>query len=136
MTAPIEQQTIGEPLDFCSTCGKLREKQYQGFCVSCYNKNRYDTELWWKRKIKNCFNLSAKEYWQLFEDQNGICAICGKSPEENGQKLSVDHDHSCCDGRKSCGMCVRGLLCSQCNRAIGLLGDDMLLKASEYLRSS
>lgn len=43
--------------------------------------------------------------------------------------LSIDHDHE--TGK------VRGLLCNNCNRAIGLLGDSVstLLDAVEYLRS-
>lgn len=27
----------------------------------------------------------------------------------------VDHDHDCCPGGWSCGRCVRGLICSECN---------------------
>jgi hypothetical protein len=51
--------------------------------------------------------------------------------------LAVDHNHGCCPGEKSCGKCVRGLLCDNCNQAIGKFRDDpeLLLKAAEYLRS-
>jgi hypothetical protein len=34
------------------------------------------------------------------------------------RRLSVDHDHKCCDGPTSCGRCVRGLLCTGCNRHV------------------
>lgn len=49
--------------------------------------------------------------------------------------LVVDHDHSCCPGVTSCGLCVRGLLCTQCNSAAGLLGDDAVkaLELGRYL---
>jgi hypothetical protein len=49
--------------------------------------------------------------------------------------LHVDHDHSCCDGGYSCGECVRGVLCHNHNRAIGLFRDDpdALNTAAEYL---
>lgn len=49
--------------------------------------------------------------------------------------LVVDHDHACCPGERSCGVCVRGFLCGNCNSAIGLLGDsvDVALRASAYL---
>jgi len=39
--------------------------------------------------------------------------------------LAVDHNHACCPGRKSCGECVRGLLCSNCNKALGLVRDSV-----------
>jgi len=55
--------------------------------------------------------------------QGGVCAICGK-PEATARtkRLCVDHCHE--TGK------VRGLLCSHCNRAIGLLGDSCAILAS------
>jgi hypothetical protein len=95
---------------------------FASWCKSCIrekNKEKYDTELHWKRYLKHLYNISAEEYYQMLEDQEGGCAICGKTPEEEGRKLAVDHDHACCPGKKSCGMCVRGLLCLICNRFVG-----------------
>ena len=70
------------------------------------------------------------------------CAICG-SAETKGQgskhgQFSVDHDHSCCPDRtKSCGKCVRGLLCNHCNVILGFAKDnpDLLIAAAAYLVS-
>jgi hypothetical protein len=39
-------------------------------------------------------------------------------------KVHVDHDHACCAKATSCGKCIRGLLCSACNTALGMLRDD------------
>ena len=80
------------------------------------------------------FGLSIDGYLDLEKSQNGLCAIC-KNPEMNKKRLSVDHDHSCCDGSFSCGKCIRGLLCSNCNTFLGNAKDniDTLKTAIEYL---
>jgi len=76
------------------------------------------------------FGCSREQYLTLLQQQNGVCAICSKSPDGRFKRLAVDHDHKT--------GCVRGLLCSRCNRAIGLLGDDpgMLAQATRYLVES
>lgn len=63
--------------------------------------------------------MSIEEYDELAEKQNGKCAICKQTPKT--KLLAVDHDHSCCPTNKTCGNCVRGLLCSSCNTALGVL---------------
>jgi len=80
-------------------------------------------------------NITLEEYNKMFREQNGVCAIC-KKPELVKNYLAVDHDHRCCDGRKNCGECIRGLLCSRCNMALGLLNDDVLIlnSAIKYLQ--
>jgi hypothetical protein len=76
----------------------------------------------------SAYGLSDEDYEAMLEAQDYRCAIC-LEPEQNGNRLSVDHDHS----HKHA---VRGLLCSKCNSAIGLLRDDadVVQRAAEYLR--
>lgn len=64
---------------------------------------------------------------------NYACKVCGGT-----QKLVVDHDHNCCPEKGSCGQCVRGILCSGCNTALGLVKDDpaRLRRLAEYLERS
>lgn len=78
-----------------------------------------------KSVLKNKYNLTWEEYEKLFENQNGVCAIC-KGIEE-GRMLSVDHNHETGE--------VRGLLCGSCNRALGLFKDspELLDIAKEYV---
>lgn len=81
-----------------------------------------------RHKLKKFFGMTEEEYNELLIKQNGACAICRKTSE--GKALAVDHCH---ETNK-----VRGLLCSNCNTALGLLGDDVTLmqKGIEYLEDS
>lgn len=75
------------------------------------------------------YGLTEGQYDNLLEMQMGGCAICGRCGES--ERLAVDHDHSCCPGQRSCGKCVRGLLCVRCNVALGsFLDDPQILRAA------
>jgi hypothetical protein len=58
------------------------------------------------------------------------CNICGAATD-----LHVDHDHSCCPGKYSCGECVCGFLCNSCNNGLGRFKDDpdRLRAAAQYV---
>ena len=75
------------------------------------------------------YGIDVADYELMLEKQSGGCYICGKKPEGK-RALDIDHDHK--TGK------VRGLLCSNHNRALGLMGDDvdLLLKSIEYLVKS
>ena len=80
--------------------------------------------------LKN-YGLSIEDWEVLFKNQNGLCAIC-EQPQAvclNGElkRLAVDHCHL--TGK------VRGLLCDNCNKGLGLFKDQpkLLNRASEYL---
>lgn len=88
--------------------------------------------------LKNMYNLSSEEYFNMLENQKHRCAICGTDNPGKGKSFSVDHDHACCsEDKKSCGKCVRGLICQPCNSGLGYFRDscDNLQKACEYLTS-
>lgn len=77
-------------------------------------------------RLQATYGITLSEYNVMLADQHGVCAIC-KVPHHPERPLVVDHDHDS-------GM-VRGLLCSECNTGIGLLGDnpDTLESAIAYL---
>lgn len=98
-------------------------------------KDRSNEDQIQDRRLYHQYRIRLTEYRALLEAQGGGCAICS-APEAGGRgRFHVDHDHSCCPGNKSCGECVRGLLCHNCNTGIGSMGDDaaMLRKAADYL---
>lgn len=84
------------------------------------------------RRFRKEYGIDFARYQQMLLDQKGVCAIC-EQPETKMQdgivrQLSVDHNHET--------GAVRGLLCANCNMAIGYACDDMtvLQKAIGYLR--
>jgi len=78
------------------------------------------------------YGISIDEWTEIVQKQGGGCAIC----HEISEKLCVDHDHSCCPAKNTCGKCIRGIICDRCNRALGLMRDnpEIFLSASKYLR--
>lgn len=82
----------------------------------------------YRRKAK--YGITPERYQELLGAQHGACAICFRTTA-----LCVDHDHRCCPGKKSCGFCVRGLVCAGCNSMLGLAHDNprILLSGVAYL---
>ena len=132
---------------------KTRERFYYYECKPCYNeRSRNSEEL--KKYTRDRMRQSRKDDpykhrgWELnkrhkinneifnrkLEEQNGVCAICGKL-NVDGKYLTVDHDHQCCNSDKSCGKCLRGLLCTYCNTGLGGFKDEpeLLRKSIVYL---
>lgn len=83
---------------------------------------------------KGKYGLSAQAFQDLLDKQGGCCAIC-RADNPGSKFWAVDHDHACCPGKGSCGKCVRGILCGQCNVGLGSFRDDVnrLRRAVEYL---
>ena len=123
----------------CSVCGEwLPESRFDlasdradglmNHCKAC--RQVYD--------MKRNYGLTPAEYGELLAKQGNRCPICDRDagrPGRNG--WNVDHDHECCPGIRTCGECIRGLLCGFCNRGLGLFQDspELLRAAANYLDS-
>lgn len=88
------------------------------------NAHRKGNPIYKNIQLKYRYGITLDKYKELLAKQEDKCKICKTHQSGLKKKLSVDHDHSCCPGKKSCGECIRGLLCSACNHAIGLLKDN------------
>jgi hypothetical protein len=87
---------------------------------------------WNVKKVQ--YSWTKEQLEALYKKQKGKCAICHKpfTRKEN----CVDHDHACCAKEKSCGKCVRGLLCRSCNNGISFLkeSEEVMRSAIAYLK--
>lgn len=108
---------------YCSKCKKAEQKAVR---VAHPNVMK-------DRDLKKSFGISFEEYQKMWENQNGLCAICGK-PESHIRlgkltMLRVDHNHKTGE--------IRALLCNSCNAGLGFFQDssELLDVASEYLSS-
>lgn len=75
------------------------------------------------RRLAQVYSITPEFYAAILAEQGGVCAICQRATGKT-KRLAVDHDHSCCNGPVSCGLCVRGALCGTCNKTLGHLRDD------------
>lgn len=123
----------------CPDCSELKpiaefycRKEYaNSYCKPCWRKRARDQQLLRK------YGISRSDYEAMLEQQGNCCAICGCHESENEvdsklsrpRKLAVDHCHV--TGK------VRGLLCSTCNKCLGMAKDSptILRKAAMYVEN-
>lgn len=138
----------------CSTCHEVKptdafykhKTTRSGFatqCKSCIQgamsaARSEDNRPFRGKALKHSYNITIDQYEEMLREQGGVCAVC-RRPEEmkrNGvvMNLAVDHDHACCPGKRSCGKCVRGLVCWWCNKTLtGIDRVGSVDSFSEYL---
>lgn len=73
--------------------------------------------------LKKSYGIGIEDYSDMLDRQEGKCAICRTAKARTPKGLCVDHCHK--------SKMVRGLLCDDCNRGIGIFKDDpALLRAA------
>lgn len=81
-----------------------------------------------KSRLSTNYGMTQSEYESMLAKQEGKCAICRTdTPTGKWKVFAVDHCHATGS--------VRGLLCNECNRGMGLLRDsaELLRRAADYL---
>lgn len=100
------------------------------------HKRRYSEDPEYARRahFKKSYGITIEDYDIMSESQGHVCAICGNAETAKNQygikRLAVDHCHQ--------SGTVRGLLCADCNRALGMFRDNpnLLRKAADYLEEA
>lgn len=127
----------------CAICNRRH-----GWYESQLQATREDLQELYRRTCSECrkramsqvrrHRLSAVWAMRLLTIES--CARCGTrfptDAKARRSAVNVDHDHSCCSGETSCGLCVRGLLCTRCNVRLGAIESvnrDMLLGDLAYI---
>lgn len=111
---------------------KSKKDGLASLCKEC-RRTRYSTRYsrtYRSKRLQDLYGITASDYDRLLSDQNGTCAICcSKETGRNDTWFCVDHDHSTGE--------VRGLLCNNCNRALGLFNDNetTIQLAANYVRT-
>jgi hypothetical protein len=122
------RESYGKGDSHCRICSRNNSSNYRKKYPEMMRKSLR------KSILKRFYGLSVKEYDERLKKNKGVCEICGKKnkgvDKRTGfkRRLCVDHDHRT---KK-----IRGLLCSCCNTAIGLLAENPVLfsKVIIYLK--
>lgn len=114
----------------CKNCGKTKPKndffKDKASKDGCYF---YCKECIFCRYLKSKYNMTLEQYNKMFEEQRGICAVCGIPAEGLKYRLAVDHNHI--TGK------IRGLLCFACNTLLGRIENNprLIPTIMKYLRT-
>jgi hypothetical protein len=117
---------LGRAVAQTCTCGRtfvVRKKvqspaaaAWAEFCPDCHN----ETPLTLDQLRSHHVSTDVARTW-LAQTSQLKCDICGKrlTRRHRGAWPIIDHQHTCCPGGSSCGKCVRGVLCQDCNTKVG-----------------
>ena len=127
--------------DFFKNVGQLGNISPQcKMCVKLRQQSRAGRAIREKAHLKSAYGISREQLVQMFENQEGLCAICSQpmclcvtSRDEGTVCLTracVDHCHK--TGK------IRGLIHKRCNVALGIFKDSptILGNAAQYLEQA
>jgi hypothetical protein len=118
---------------------KLMPDGFYKTCKKCVAQ--YTPEYGRMKQMERRYGITVEQYEDMLASQGGHCALCPAVQGTHKRRLTVDHNHACCDSERACGKCNRGILCADCNRKLRflehLMRDFTNYENSEvYLRNS
>ncbi len=107
---------------YCKACSRDSNREHRARNPE-YSASRYHKTL--RSNLRRRYGLTLEAVLALGAAQQWRCGVCAHSLV--ARKPCVDHDHQT--------GAVRGMLCSTCNTALGMLGDDAagVQAAADYL---
>jgi len=120
---PPAKNTLSKRHGRCRECKRSGERQYQK------TKKYLSRRTTWEWNNHGIIDMTRERFEELFELQEGKCAICGTLENILNRAMCVDHDHET-------GL-ARGLLCTKCNVALGYFGDNLEIieRAINYMKN-
>ena len=109
----------------CRSCGvqkpltdfyKTRRTCKRCFADKANKKYHANKDIRRDQNMRRLYGISLDTYNEMFAEQEGCCACCGRHQTNFTRALSIDHDHETGE--------VRALLCTHCNTAYGSLNED------------
>lgn len=139
LSPSVIEQLVSEGKSKCAICkevkplsafykNRCRKNGHDSLCIPCKKVTRPKTGR--RDNLKTRYNITPEEWTEMFTKQNQRCAVC-KTTESayrnNKPRFCVDHCHA--TGK------IRGILCSKCNAAIGMIDEnpEILKGIAEYL---
>jgi hypothetical protein len=115
----VETGRVEPTTSTCCICNETKDDS--DFYVKDRSTGRRDTTCKRCRIIQQrerTLGVTDDDYWKMYRAQKGRCGICLRRLYSRRYKaFCVDHDHDTGE--------IRGLLCHNCNRALGMFRDDV-----------
>lgn len=123
-----------EEKDLSEFYNRTKSKDGKGFrcksCITVIMQNSHNPALSREKALVKNYGITHEQYEEMLERQSHKCAIC-ESAEHGLRKEAkhwpIDHCHKT--------NLVRGVLCTNCNQALGYFKDDITIleNAINYL---
>lgn len=141
-------------MDKCTRCNKEKSVDTFALCEKCRLEKNKQAKIYYKKwhnglrinekekflirnknaRLKRKYGITLEGYNQMFEKQNGMCAICELPFKENKTKGWGGKKEPCVDHNHKTGQ-VRGILCRGCNLALSMIEDEnFIIKSNQYLK--